>query len=63
LAKGVAEAPFDPQQNFNIILNVAIGGDWPRGVGQEGDWGKNYGDLEKVNLRMKSIKYYEGTGH
>eukprot|EP01121_Diplochlamys_sp_Union-15-3_P006102 TRINITY_DN165_c0_g1_i1.p1 TRINITY_DN165_c0_g1~~TRINITY_DN165_c0_g1_i1.p1 ORF type:complete len:140 (-),score=26.75 TRINITY_DN165_c0_g1_i1:20-439(-) len=59
LAKNVDFAPFDPSQNWNIVLNVAIGGQWPRGAGQEGDWGKDFEDMTKVNLKMKSISYYE----
>jgi hypothetical protein len=59
LAKGVKFAPFDESQNWNIILNVAVGGDWPRGVGEEGKWGQNFDDVEKSNLKMKSIRYYE----
>jgi len=51
-------APFDPSQKWNIILNVAIGGSWPRAVGQEGDWQKDYLDMTKTNLRMKSVSYY-----
>jgi len=59
MAKGAAWAPFDPNQNWNIILNVAVGGQWPRAVGQEGDWGKDYSDMSTTNLKMKSISYYE----
>jgi len=58
LANGVKFAPFDSSQNWNIILNVAVGGDWPRGAGQEGLWNKNFDDIETTNLKMKSIKYY-----
>jgi hypothetical protein len=59
MAKGVKFAPFDEKQNWNLILNVAIGGDWPRGDGEEGIWGKNFDDVQTTNLKMKSIKYYE----
>jgi len=60
LAAGAAFAPFDPTQNWNIILNVAIGGQWPRAAGQEGvPPGQNFVNMADTNLRMKSIKYYE----
>jgi len=59
MAKGVPFAPFDPNQNWNIILNVAVGGQWPRAVGQEGDWGKDYSNMDTTNLKMKSVSYYE----
>jgi len=59
MSKGVKYAPFDEKQNWNIILNVAIGGDWPRGVGEEGIWGENFDDISSTNLKIKSIKYYE----
>jgi len=59
MAKGVPYAPFDPHQNWNIVLNVAVGGQWPRAAGQEGDWEKDFGDMSTTNLKMKSISYYE----
>jgi len=63
LAANVAYAPFDPSQKWNIMLNVAIGGQWPRGAGEEGEPpGSNYPDMTKTNLKMKSIKYYTASG-
>jgi len=59
-AADVAFAPFDPAQKWNILLNVAVGGQWPRGAGVEGEPpGQNYPDMSQTNLKMKSIKYYE----
>jgi len=53
-------APFDPTQNWNLVLNVAVGGQWPRGAGQEGvPPGQNFDNMENTNLRVKSIQYYE----
>eukprot|EP01012_Entosiphon_sulcatum_P034558 TRINITY_DN4384_c0_g1_i1.p1 TRINITY_DN4384_c0_g1~~TRINITY_DN4384_c0_g1_i1.p1 ORF type:complete len:655 (+),score=90.43 TRINITY_DN4384_c0_g1_i1:53-1966(+) len=56
MAKGVPFAPLDTTQQWNIILNVAVGGDWPRGAGQEGSWGQNYSAI--TPMKIKSIKYY-----
>jgi len=37
---------------------VAVGGQWPRAAGQEGDWEKDFGDMSTTNLKMKSISYF-----
>eukprot|EP00662_Eupelagonemidae_sp_cell21_P043311 gene43311-39540_t len=36
MAKGVAHAPFDPSQKWNVVINVAVGGQFPRKLGEEG---------------------------
>jgi len=59
LAKGVAFAPFDKSQKWNQILNINVGGDWPRAVGQEGVCGKNYDKVENMIFKIKNMNYYE----
>jgi len=62
MAADVAYAPFAPSQKWNILLNIAVGGQWPRGAGQEGEPpGSHFPDMTQTNMKMKSIKYYEAT--